>query len=51
MTLNSLVRRLLEQTVTSGAQNWIEDSFTLMDKAQIKKGAPRKWKRDELYRV
>ena len=51
MTLNGLVRRLLEQTVTRQSQKWIEESFSLMDRAKVARDAPRKWKRDELYRV
>ena len=51
MTLNSLVRRLLRQTVTRESKDWIEESFQLMDKARVPAGAPRKWKRADLYRA
>jgi len=50
LTLNSLVRKLLEQTVSQDSRNWIEECFALMDKAKIPSGA-KKWKREELYRV
>ncbi len=50
MTLNSLVRRLLRQTVTRESQDWVDECFQLMDKARIPTSAPRKWKRSDLYR-
>jgi hypothetical protein len=50
MTLNSLIRKLLQQTVSQGSRNWINECFALMDKAKI--GSFKKtWKREELYRV
>jgi hypothetical protein len=50
LTLNSLIRRLLEQTVSKGSRDWIEECFPLMDKATLP-ARTRKWKREELYRV
>jgi hypothetical protein len=50
MTLNSLVRKLLRQTVTRNAGDWIDECFQLMDKAEIPRDAPRTWKRSDLYR-
>lgn len=49
LTLNSLVRKLLERTVEEDSQNWLEECFQLMDKVKITK-AVRKWKREDLYR-
>ena len=49
LTLNSLVRKLLEQTVEEDSQNWLEECFQLMDKVKVPRGA-RKWKREGLYR-
>jgi hypothetical protein len=50
LTLNSLIRRLLQQTVTQGSRNWIDECFALMDKANVG-GIKRTWKREDLYRV
>jgi ribonuclease D len=49
LTLNSLVRKLLERTVEEDSLNWLEECFHLMDKATVTKGAG-KWKREDLYR-
>ena len=50
LTLNSLVRKLLRQTVSKGASDWVEEAFALMDKASMPpKGA--KWSRKDLYRA
>ncbi len=50
LTLNSLVRKLLRQTVSRGSNDWIEEAFALMDKAAV---PPRNvsWKRKDLYRA
>ncbi len=50
LTLNSLVRKLLEQTVTQRSDKWIDEYFSLLDKVEVR-GPVKKWKRDELYRV
>lgn len=50
VSFNVLVRRLIEQTVVSGKEHWLEETFSLMDKVQVASGA-QKWKREELYRV
>ncbi len=49
LTLNSLVRELLEKTVEEDSQNWLEESFRLMDQVKLPKTA-KKWKRQDLYR-
>jgi len=50
LTLNSLVRRLLQQTVSKESKNWIEESFSLMDKANFI-SIKKTWKREDLYRA
>jgi hypothetical protein len=50
MSFNVLVRRLIEQTVVPKKGQWLEDTFSLMDKLSVSSGN-KKWTRDELYRV
>jgi hypothetical protein len=50
LTLNSLIRRLLLQTVSKGSQNWLDETFSLMDKA-ITTSPIKAWKREDLYRA
>ena len=50
MTLNSLIRKLLEQTVLSISHDWIGECFSLMDKVEIPHD-PQDWKREDIYRV
>jgi len=47
-SINSLIRKLLEQTVRSQSDDWLEECFDLMDRANANSGG-RKWNRDELY--
>jgi hypothetical protein len=49
LTLNALVRKLLEKTVDDESQNWIEECFRLMDQVNIDKDV-QSWKREDLYR-
>jgi hypothetical protein len=49
ISFNVLVRRLLEQTVTSNSTQWLDDTFTLMDKAHVSSHG-KKWTREELHR-
>ena len=49
LTLNALVRRLLEQTVENDAAAWLEESFRLMDSVKIGKNA-ESWTREDLHR-
>ena len=47
-SLNALIRKLLEQTVKLQTDDWLEESFRLMDRAGgNSKG--RKWDREDLY--
>ena len=50
MSLNSLIRKLLSQTVMNTSQNWLDDCFQLMDRADAHSGG-KKWRREELYDV
>ncbi len=50
LTLNGLVRRLLRQTVSRGASDWIEEAFALMDQAPMPPRGAR-WARGDLYRA
>ena len=50
MSFNVLVRRLIEQTVIAKKDQWLDDTFSLMDKLNVSAG-DKKWTREELYRV
>lgn len=50
MSFNVLVRRLIEQTVTTKTDLWLDDTFSLMDRLNVSSG-DQKWTREELYRV
>ncbi len=50
MSLNSLIRKLLAQTVRSESQNWLQECFALMDQANADSQG-QKWTREELYDV
>jgi hypothetical protein len=50
LTLNSLVRKLLEKTVETDSSDWLEEAFIKMDKVDLPAGIA-KWKRKDLYRA
>jgi len=50
ISFNVLVRKLVEQTVVTKKDYWLNDSFSLMDKLHVTSG-DEKWSREELYRV
>ena len=50
ISFNSLVRRLVEQTVIADSSQWLEDTFSLMDRAEASSRGET-WTRDELHRV
>jgi len=50
ISFNVLVRKLIEQTVVPKKGQWLDDTFSLMDKLNVSSGI-QKWTRDELYRV
>ena len=39
-SFNVLVRRLIEQTVLPSQPRWLDDTFRLMDKADVESGDP-----------
>lgn len=49
VSFNVLVRRLIEQTVTTSSTQWLNDTFYLMDKTNVSSKS-QKWKREDLYR-
>lgn len=47
-SINALIRKLLTQTVMTDSEEWIEECFQLMDRAEANsKGL--KWRREDLY--
>ena len=50
ISFNSLVRKLIEQTVVTNKDYWLHDTFSLMDTLNATSGN-EKWTREELYRV
>lgn len=50
VSFNALVRKLVEQTVMPSKGDWLEETFSLMDKAQADSRGEH-WTRKELYRV
>jgi hypothetical protein len=49
ISFNSLVRKLIEQTVKKNTINWVDDMFDYIDK-NISSSQGITWKREELYR-
>lgn len=49
-SVNALIRNLLEKTVKSDSEDWIDECFSLMDRAAVKSTGKR-WKRGDLYDV
>jgi hypothetical protein len=49
-SLNTLVRKLLEQTVGVQAKDWLDECFSLMDRAEGNSEG-RRWRREDLYDV
>ncbi len=50
ITFNDLVSKLIEETVVQKQSRWLDDMFSLMDKANVK-SETEKWSREDLYRV
>ena len=50
VSFNVLVRRLVEQTVLSTKDQWLDDTFSLMDRVQVSSENVT-WTSEELYRV
>ena len=49
-SVNALIRKFLEQTVRFDSNDWIEECFSLMDRAEANSGG-RRWKREDVYDV
>ena len=49
-SVNALIRKLLEQTVESRPEDWLDECFKLMDQAEVNSQGKR-WKREDLYDV
>jgi hypothetical protein len=49
-SMNALIRNLLEQTVKSDSTQWLDECFSLMDRANAS-SAGKSWKREDLYDV
>jgi hypothetical protein len=49
-SVNALIRKLLEQTVRYDSTQWVEECFSLMDRANAR-SAGKRWKREDLYDV
>ena len=50
VSFNVLVRRLVEQTVLSTKDQWLDDTFSLMDTLKVS-SENLTWTREDLYRV
>lgn len=50
ISFNALVRRLIVQTVVTNNNNWLDNTFELMDTLYVTSGEET-WTREELYRV
>ena len=50
LSVNALIRNLLEQTVKSDSVQWLDECFALMDRANARSKG-RRWKRKDLYDV
>ena len=49
-SVNGLIRQLLEKKVHSNSAQWIDEMFSLMDRAGGDSGGVR-WKREDIYDV
>lgn len=49
LSLNALIRKILKQTVVSDSNEWLNETFDLMDRA-VADSKGKKWKREDLYR-
>jgi plasmid stability protein len=49
-SVNALIRKILEQTVKSQSNDWLDQCFNMMDQAEVNSQGKR-WKREDLYDV
>jgi len=47
ISFNVFVRRLIEQTVKTSSTQWLNDTFSLIDKTNVSSNG-EKWKREDL---
>lgn len=50
ISLNALIRKLLERTVEQSSKDWLDECFQLMERAGGD-SSKNKWKREDLYDV
>lgn len=50
LSINALIRKLLEQAIGSDSNDWMEDCFRVMDAVKANSEG-RTWKREDLYDV
>lgn len=50
MSFNAMVRKLIQQKIKSDSTQWLDDTYSLMDKLNVS-SENKKWAREELYRV
>ena len=49
-SMNALIRKLLEETVITTSEDWLEECFNLMDRAGADSKGKR-WRREDLYDI
>lgn len=49
-SINALIRKLLENTVRTQSEAWLDECFQLMDRINVNSNGKR-WRREELYDV
>ena len=49
-SINALIRKLLEKTVYTQSDDWVEECFQLMDRTDVNSKGKR-WRREDLYDV
>jgi len=48
LSINALIRKLLEQAIGYDSKEWMEECFRIMNQAKANSKG-RKWKREDLY--
>lgn len=49
-SINALIRKLLEETVRTQSDAWLDECFQLMDRINVNSNG-KGWRREELYDV
>ena len=50
LSLNSLIRKLLKETVDVNSNNWLDECFNITDSLNVSSHG-KKWTREDLYNV